>query len=107
MDCGPPKHCFDWSFFPMNKHSLSGGNLMIHAAVSFQINESLVCDIIYKPADFIHMCFNNYLKLVLRVDDTHCRAVRVCKNIVDKWADIINPKSLACLLYTSPSPRDS
>ena len=46
----------------MDKDTLRGGDLVIDAAVAFQVQESLRRYIIDKPADLVGMRFDHHLK---------------------------------------------
>jgi hypothetical protein len=55
VDRRPAKYGFYRSVFTMNDHALAGCDLVIHAAVSLQVNQAFRRDVVYKPTDLIGM----------------------------------------------------
>src|SRR5680860_37575 len=71
MDGGPSKHPLYNSFFGVNIYPFGGGYLMITSSIAYNIDQSLVCNIIDIPRNFISVAFNYNFKFSFWIYDTN------------------------------------
>src|SRR5580700_3395300 len=100
MDSGPAKDGGYAAFSTMNKDAHSRGDLVVDAAIAFQVYQAFGVDVIDKPADLVGMCFDNDLEGRIRVDDTDGGSIGVGKMGVDIRGEIFQPKFLSAAFKT-------
>src|SRR3954469_17745640 len=100
MYCRPAKYCFYQPLSTMYPYPHRWCNLVVYTAVALQINQSLICNIIYKPAYFISMGFYYYFKGCIRINDTNGCTIWVYKMLLYKGLHIIKPHSLSTTFKT-------
>src|SRR6185437_7548432 len=100
MDGRPAEDGGHGAFFTMDENALRGSDLLVDAAVTFQVQETFRCDIVDEPADLVCMGFDHHLKRSVGVDDADRRAVRVGEMSVHKWFQVFEPELLTAAFKT-------
>src|SRR5690606_1370208 len=79
----------------VNKYSLSRRNLMIYTTIAFEINQTLAGNVVDKPADLIHVGFNDHFERMTGIDHAHGSSIWIRENIIYKWSYIVDPQLLS------------
>src|SRR5690606_394305 len=77
MNGGPAKNAFYKPILGMNVHNLAGCYLVVAAAISNHVNQSVVANVIYVPRNFIGMAFNNNFIRGFRIYNTYRSTVSI------------------------------
>src|SRR5882672_493701 len=98
MNGRPAEHGFYQPFFPVDEDPLSRRDLVIHAAVTFQIDQAFWRNIIDEPADLICMRLDDHFERRFGIDHADRRTIWVCDLGVDIWLQVIEPEPLPAAL---------
>src|SRR5688572_16125732 len=79
MNGRPAEYSLYSALASLDPYALAGRDLVVYAAISFQVQQALGVDIIYEPADLIGMCLDHDFERSIGIDDTYTRTIRVPK----------------------------
>ena len=68
---------------------------MVAATIAPQVDESIVGDVMHKPADLVGMGFDDDFVFRFGIDDPYDRSISVYDMLVDVGVDVVQPHFLA------------
>jgi len=98
---GPSKYSLNGALLAMDQYSGSGGCLVIHPTISFQVDQTFRVNVIHKPADLICMGLYDNFKGITFIDYANGSSVWINLITINVAFNILQPEFLAPGLKTN------